>query len=131
MTSLTLALWKYYPKQWLSVTTAKTDDGLGSGWDQLEHQERSGELLLDSQCGGERTGKVSPPSPLRGQGPLARKHGGRLADGTTKNRAFQQDFLWPHYREPAGRKERLWHGLRLARQDLNLDHTSRKTLGNR
>lgn len=43
----------------LGVSTDKTEDGLGSGWDRLEHQERSREPLRDSQYGGERTGKVS------------------------------------------------------------------------
>lgn len=62
---------------------------------------------------------------------LARKHGSRLADGTTKNRVrSSRDFLWLHYREPAGRKERLWQGLNMDYKDLNLDHTSRKMLGN-
>lgn len=63
-------------------------DGLGSGWDRLEHQERSREPLQDSQYEGERTEKVFPS--FGGQRPLARKYGGSLADGTTKSRAFQQ-----------------------------------------
>lgn len=47
------------------------------------------------------------PTPAWGiEGPLASKCGGRPADGTTKNRApSSRDFLWLHYRVPAGRKE--------------------------
>lgn len=62
---------------------------------------------------------------------FSQKHGGRAADGTTKSREpSSRDFLWLNYREPAGRKERLWQGLNLDSKHLNLDHTSRKTLGN-
>lgn len=76
MMSLTLALWENLLSQaMLSVSTDKTEDGLGSGWDHLEHQERSREPLQDSQYGGERVWgrerKVS--SHLWGSGALGQK----------------------------------------------------------
>lgn len=65
-----------------------------------------------------------------GRGTLAREHARKLTDEITKDRAPHcSGFLLLCCREPAGRKERPWLGFNLDCKDLNLDQTSRKTLG--
>jgi hypothetical protein len=63
-------------------------------------------------------------------GQKVRTHARKLAEGATKGQApSSRGFLRLRYQGPAGRKERQWRGFNLDSKDLNLDQTSRKTLG--